>query len=127
MLTRVDFPRPDSPAQCQWPLILYFAKQIASIESSRTNNHDIEVETLTDTLAVPLVGQVGETNVASKLATDDILHVVGSLGYSLGIPRADSLGINANVVALFDKRRFLASAGSRGRNGRTVGNRGRGS
>lgn len=57
----------------------------------RTDNHDIEVETLAHTLAVPLVGEVGETNVAGKLATNNILHIGRSLSDSLGVARADGL------------------------------------
>lgn len=76
---------------------------------------------------MPLVGQVGETNVASKLATDDVLHIARGLGDGLGVARADGLSISAERVAALDKRRFLAGAGGRGvtrQNGGAVRNRG---
>lgn len=38
-----------------------------------TNNHDIKVEALSDTLAVPLIRQVGETNITRQLSADDVL------------------------------------------------------
>lgn len=83
---------------------------------SHTNNHHIEVETLADTLAVPLVGQVGETDVASQLAADDVLHVVSSLGGGLGIARSDSLvDSGTHWVAALDEWRITARGGRRGR------------
>jgi hypothetical protein len=44
--------------------------------SQLTNNHDVEVETLPDTLAVPLVGQIGKANIASELPADNVPVVV---------------------------------------------------
>lgn len=44
-----------------------------------TNDHDVEVESLANTLAVPLVGQVGETNIASQLPADNVV-VLGRSG-----------------------------------------------
>lgn len=43
---------------------------------SRTDNHDVEVETLANTLAVPLVWQIGEADVASKLSANNVLDVI---------------------------------------------------
>lgn len=40
-----------------------------------TNNHYIEVETLSHTLTVPLVGEVGESNIASQLSSNNVLVV----------------------------------------------------
>lgn len=40
-----------------------------------TNNHHIEVETLSHTLTVPLVGEVGESNIASQLSSNNVLVV----------------------------------------------------
>lgn len=51
----------------------------------RTDNHDIEVEALADTLAVPLVGKIGETNVACQLSANDVSHVAGGLGSGLWV------------------------------------------
>lgn len=90
-----------------------------------TDNHDIEVETLADTLAVPLVGQVGKTNIAGKLAADDVLHIGSGLGHGLGIAGADRLGGSGDGVAALHERRLLTtgSGGGRfvaGRDGGTV-------
>lgn len=41
-------------------------------ECTLTNNHDVEVEPFPDALTVPLVRQVGETDVARQLPADDI-------------------------------------------------------
>jgi hypothetical protein len=41
-----------------------------------TNNHDVEVEALANALAVPLVRQVGEANIASELPTDNISGII---------------------------------------------------
>lgn len=94
-----------------------------------TDNHDIEVESLADALAVPLVGQVGETDVAGELAAHHVLHVGGGLGHSLGVAGADRLGVaGAHRVAALDKRRLLTTAGGggfdvAGRDGGTVRSR----
>lgn len=64
---------------------------------------------------MPLVGQVGETDVASQLAADDVLHVSSGLSCGLGVAGADGLGdAGAHGVAAFDKRRLQAVVG-RGR------------
>ena len=47
-----------------------------SAPSLHTDNHDVEVEALANTLAVPLVWQVGETDVASKLSANNVLDVI---------------------------------------------------
>jgi hypothetical protein len=62
---------------------------------------------------VPLVRQVGETNVAGQLATNNVLHVGGGLGDSLGVPRANGLGIAGDGVAALDERGLLSTAGGR--------------
>ena len=41
-----------------------------------TNDHDVEVEPLPDTLAVPLVGEVGEPNISGQLPSHDVSVVV---------------------------------------------------
>lgn len=41
---------------------------------------------------MPLVGQVGETDVASELPADNVPHVARGLGCGLGIPGGDGLG-----------------------------------
>lgn len=58
---------------------------------TRTDNHDVEVETLAHTFAVPLIWQVRETNVAGQLPAHDV-HVVGHGGCGLGVLRGHSLG-----------------------------------
>lgn len=82
-------------------------------DSVRTDNHNIEVESLADTLAVPLVGQVGETNVAGQLAANNVLHIGGGLGNSLGVPRANGLGVTGDGVAALDEWGLLSTAGGR--------------
>jgi hypothetical protein len=67
VLTRVDLPRPDSPRN----IISHTCLDLAAI-LQHTNNHNIEVEALSHTLAVPLVGKVGETNIAGQLSSDDV-------------------------------------------------------
>lgn len=120
VLTRVDFPRPDSP-ETRYQLCSHEPLSLV-----HTDNHDIEVETLADTLAVPLVGQIGETNIASELAADDVLHIGSSLGHGLGVAGADRLGGSGahGVAALHVRRLFTTRSGSSrfvaGRDGGTV-------
>lgn len=49
-----------------------------------TDNHHVEVEPFSYRLPVPLVRQVGETDVASELSPNDVLRICGSGGGSLG-------------------------------------------
>ena len=92
-----------------------------------THNHHIEVETLADTLTVPLVGQVGKTNVAGQLPANDILHIRSSLSNSLGVLGAHGLSVSrAHWVTALNEGRTGLAAGGRGRNGRAIGNRCRG-
>lgn len=49
VLTRVDFPRPDSPLIVSAVSLLIYLRAL-------TNDHDVEVKALADTLAVPLIG-----------------------------------------------------------------------
>lgn len=80
----------------------------------RTDNHNIEVESLADTLAVPLVREVGETNVTGQLAANNILHIGGGLSNSLGVTRSHGLGISgAHWVAALHEWRLLSAAGRR--------------
>lgn len=83
VFTSVDFPSPDSPRLVSWVL--------ARLENRRTNNHDIEVESFTNTLAVPLVWQVCKPNVSSELSSHNVTHVAGLLGGNLGIAGAHAL------------------------------------
>lgn len=73
---------------------------------------------------MPLVGQVGKSNVASELTADDILQVGSGLGHGLGVARADRLGDSgAHGVAALDERRLLSAAGGGGvprRDGGTI-------
>lgn len=106
VLTRVDFPRPDSPGEhCE-------DDPYAPVRYVRTDNHHIEVEPLADALAVPLVRQVGETDVAGELAAHDVLHIGSGLGHSLGVPGGDRLGnAGAHGVAALHKGRLLTGVG----------------
>ena len=42
----------------------------------RTDNHDVEVESLANTLAVPLVWEIGKSNIAGQLPSDNVLVVI---------------------------------------------------
>lgn len=57
---------------------------------TRTDNHNVEVEAFADALAVPLVGQVCESNVACKLPAHNV-HVVGHGSCGLGVLCGDRL------------------------------------
>lgn len=73
VLTSVDLPRPDSPKD-----MLVQPQQGNSARGGKhTDDHNIKVEPLTDALAVPLVGKVGESNITSQFPTDNVLVVVG--------------------------------------------------
>ena len=86
MFTRVDFPSPDSPE-----MIVRDCKRDSRLQMVHTNDHNIEVEALADTFAVPLVGQICETNITSELPSDNVLHVIRSLSHDLGVFRSDGL------------------------------------
>lgn len=81
------------------------------VTRGHTDNHDIEVEALADTLAVPLVGQVGETDVASELSANNVSHVAGGLGGGLWVFRRHGLGDSScticHYVAQLDVGRSL--------------------
>lgn len=70
VLTSVDLPRPDSPILLQYRYLISFEQY-----PKHTDNHDVEAETFPDTSAVPLVRQVGESNVTCELSADDVLHI----------------------------------------------------
>lgn len=72
VLTSVDLPRPDSPVV---PTLETLASPKCKVTIPLTDNHHVEVEALANALAVPLVGKVGETDVTSELATDDVAEV----------------------------------------------------
>jgi hypothetical protein len=91
-----------------------FLSELASlpntIRTKLTNNHYVEVESFAHTLAVPLVGQIGETNVASQFAANDVLHVRGSLSHSFWILRANCLSVaSTHGVATLNVRRSWAA------------------
>ena len=84
VLTKVDFPSPDSPiilSHCCLPILMW----------TLTNYHNVEVEPFTDTLAVPLVRQIGEAHVSCELPSNNIPHVTSRLCRGLGVFGADSL------------------------------------
>ena len=60
-----------------------------------TNDHDVEVEALADALAVPLVGQIGETDVAGQFPSHNVAHVAGSLCGGFGVLGGNGLGYRA--------------------------------
>lgn len=62
------------------------------VRSKLTNDHNVEIEALADALAMPLVGQVGEADVASEFSTHNIPHVTGCLRGRLGVFRGHRLG-----------------------------------
>ena len=91
------------------------------VSGGLTDNHDVKVEALADTLAVPLVGQIGETDVAGQLAANDVLHIGSGLGDGLGVLGANRLGVSgAHGIAAFNER------GADGAGGRGFGTRHRG-
>lgn len=76
VLTRVDLPRPDSPVK---GLVVWHPSRCRCYKrdgDERTNNHDVEVEAFSHTLAVPLVREVSKTDIASKLSSNDVSAVV---------------------------------------------------
>ena len=73
VFTRVDFPRPDSPEER-----ISCGAFAMGQPPALTNYHNVEVKTLSHTLAMPLVWQVGESDVPSQLPADDISVVVDS-------------------------------------------------
>jgi hypothetical protein len=60
-----------------------------------TNDHDVEVEALADALAVPLVGQVGEADVARQFPSHNVAHVAGGLRGGFGVLGRNGLGNSA--------------------------------
>lgn len=84
VLISVDLPSPDSPARCQQ----YPARALRLI---RTNNHDIEIESLSDTLPMPLIGEIGKSNISCQFSSDHIPHVISSCSCSLGVFRGHCL------------------------------------
>ena len=76
--------------------------------SQHTNDHNVEVEALAHTFAVPLVRQICETNVACELPAHNV-EVVRHLCRELGVLRCDGLGgrcvsVSHGGVAIHDKR-----------------------
>lgn len=79
VLTRVDFPRPDSPETDQ------YGNNGGLRTMKLTDNHDVKVEAFPDTLAMPLVWQVGESDESCQLSAHNVSHVAGSSGGDLGV------------------------------------------
>lgn len=57
----------------------------------RTNNHDVEIETFSNTLAMPLIGQVRKAHVLIQLPPHYVPHIARSLGRSLWVLGAHGL------------------------------------
>jgi hypothetical protein len=84
----------------------------------RTNNHDVEVEALAHTLAMPLVGQVREPNVACELSAHNV-HVVRHGSCGLGVLCRHRLcGL---LVAIGPRQRLVHGVGAVGGRGRRRG------
>jgi len=64
-----------------------------------TNNHDVEIEPLANTLAMPLVWKVGETNKPCQLSANDVPHFGRGGRGSLGVSRGNSLRYRGVVPA----------------------------
>jgi hypothetical protein len=56
-----------------------------------TNDHDIEIEALAHTLAVPLIRQVCKANVAGQLPAHDVPHVARRCRRRFGVFRGHGL------------------------------------
>ena len=65
VLTKVDFPRPDSPREGG------VREEAMESRMGRTNDHDGKLEALPHTFTVYLVGEIGKTNVAHKFLAND--------------------------------------------------------
>ena len=104
VLTRVDFPRPDSPIGRSASKIV----RGLSSRSKHTNHHDVEVEAFTDALSMPLIRKICESNVTSKFPAHNVSHVTGGLSCSLRIFGANCLGdalpLRSHWVAALDVR-----------------------
>lgn len=62
-----------------------------ALHGSRTNNHNIEVESLSDTLSVPLVWQVCKTNITRQLSSNNVPHVASLLRRDLRVGGGNAL------------------------------------
>jgi hypothetical protein len=80
-----------SEARLAWETVSARSLPSSGMQIVLTNDHNVEVEALAHTLAMPLVGQVGETDVASKLPAHNVPHVARRLGCGLGILGGNSL------------------------------------
>ncbi len=68
VLTKVDFPKPDSPRECG------VRDEVMGNETrgmGRTNDHYSKLETLPHTFTVYLVGKIGKTDIAHKFFAND--------------------------------------------------------
>lgn len=98
VLTNVDLPSPDSPAtsvrHVSTSIRPYSTDNGVIWEGLVTDDHDIKVEALADRLAVPLVGQIGEPDVAGQLPPHNVAGR-GCLGEDVfsGRGGADAVGI----------------------------------
>ena len=66
VLTRVDFPKPDSPGEGG-----VREKRRWEVKMRRTNDHDGKLEALSHTFTVNLVWEIGKANVAHKFLAND--------------------------------------------------------
>lgn len=67
MLTKVDFPKPDSPREDG---VREEARGVR-IRTGRTHDHCSELEALSHTFTVHLVGEIGKTDVAHEFLAND--------------------------------------------------------
>lgn len=63
-----------SETRLAWNVLLVAMHyELERVRRVLTNNHNVEVEALANTLTVPLVGKVGKANVARQLSADNVL------------------------------------------------------
>lgn len=84
----------------------------------RTNYHDIEVESLSDTLAVPLVREVSKADIAGQLPSNDVLAVIDDRARRRG--GSGGCGFEVRTRRRRRLRRGLLAIGRRKRRYRTV-------
>ena len=84
-----------------------------------TNDHDIEVKALANTLAVPLVGEVGKTDVAGKLASDNVPSILQSGGGG-SLRKVYRARVNVSLAEVFRHIELAIRRGRRGHRRRRV-------
>ena len=70
---------------------MYAPAYSLKLQEELTNYHDIEVESLSHALSVPLVWQVGKANIASQFSAHNVPHVARGQSCRFWILRTDGL------------------------------------